>query len=141
MRRASVRIVGLWIALALLIAILRPVGSWLAPAAFTARDFETQGRDPVRFAVPLGDVIAVLGPPETLSATITSREVFLELNFATLHLMLFVKLVRDSGGCVRVHPRDRVQILAVWRADQPPSGKVYYPQVQPWAGFTRYCFQ
>jgi hypothetical protein len=141
MRRSGVGLIGLWIALVLLIAVMRQIGPWIDPPVVSARDLQTPGNYSVEPYVALGDVIAALGPPETLSEGTALQDVYLEVNFTTLHLLLFVKSGRDSNRCVRVRPGDEVQILAVWSADQPPSGKVYYPQVQSWAGFTRYCFR
>lgn len=141
MRRVGVFLIGLWIGLALLIAAMRQIGPRIDPPVLAARDFLTPGNTTVQPSVPLGEVIAALGPPESIRDSAAERDIFLEFNFATLHLMLFIKAARDSDRCVLVRPGDEIEILAVWSADQPPSGKVYYPQVQSWAGFTRYCFQ
>jgi hypothetical protein len=145
MRRCGVVLIGLWIALGLLIAVLRQIGPWIDPPVDLLMQRSTSlpaGFYSFPHGVPVGQVIAAWGPPESIASSSSGPNIFLDLYFVTPRVMLIVKgRALDPSSCTLVRPDDEVEIAVVESPDQPPAGKVYYPPVQPWVGFTRYCFE
>jgi hypothetical protein len=130
------RVFRVWIALALLIAVMRQIGPRINPPVFSPRDVLTPGRYPFQPPLALGEVIAALGPPDRVAQTAAGA--YLSLEYETPRLRVLV--VSTAARCVPVRPGDDVAALVVVSPDQPLPGTLYYPPAQGWAGFTRYCF-